>query len=695
MRYVKFTRKILWLIVLGVVFCYADAPLENVPPIISSSGGGNYNVKQQYNYFFRGESVRQILQKFAQDNGIRIEISPRINSKNMNHSVSGRFTSSQENGILDILGRQYGFNWFIFSGNLYIVDNQRYTKSIEVTAQDMPSIKGNLQQLGLLNAKFGYAELPYENKVIISGPKEYVELVAQQIKELDIPPNAQQFAIYHLKYASATDVTINLSGQQLVIPGVATILQAILQGNRSGVSSVNRLVNQTIEPIQNQINQVLSQTGGDKAVTKDDTSQVTGIVSNALVQADRRYNTVIIRDKKANLDIYRNLIALLDVPSPIIQVDVLIIRINEDRLEQMGINWWGSYNGVGLGIGAANLAQANPGNNLSFYYGQISPGSVLINNVNNFMAGLQFLQQNSLAKAEGHPSIATVDNIPAIISVNETTYLNTPSTTSATNTTSTTTSSNGSSYSQAQLTTSLQITPHVIFDENNKSQIKLSIVLQDGFVSDPAISLYPTITQGTITSQAVINEGQSILLAGYSNNKTERVENKVPGLGDIPLLGWFFKSSSLKVQKQATIYLVTPKIMWQKDAYKIKDYVTLQGNSFDVKDSIQTVVHTAESSTGKTIDNSVFNFPGLNMNNAKESTTPNKVLKSSSSSNVAASGTLPAAVIKETTVSANKQQGINTTMTNAPTKSERVDTKSESSARAMSNIVESWPEIMM
>ncbi len=155
------------------------------------------------------------------------------------------------------------------------------------------------------------------------------------------------------------------------------------------------------------------------------------------------------------------------------------------------------------------------------------------------------------------------------MSVTDSFYVNTSGTTSSSSSSSTTTSS---ASNQAQVVTSLQVTPHVIFNENGKREIKLSIALQDGNVDTSLTNQMPETVQSSLNSQAVITEGQSLLLAGYTKDKKVNIEKKIPLLGDIPILGWFFKSSS-EQEKFTTLYLVSPKIVWLSDAYKLKGYV--------------------------------------------------------------------------------------------------------------------------
>lgn len=584
-----YKKKIIIIITLCLTITVANGD-NAITAAISQTANSNPG---QHVYYYHGETLSTALSLYTRSSGLKIVLADDLPDRVRNKNVSGRFVVTAPEQMIQALSSKYGFEWFIYSGTLYITPSQRISKSIEVSPEDMPMVRSNLQQIGLLNDKFGYSELKSENKIIISGPLLYVNMLLDQIRDLNISPASQQFAVYRLKYANATDTTLSFNNQQITIPGIATILQSLLQGNaNSSPAGKNKLLNQITEPIKNQAQQLLSQR--DNTPGTDDgnsTSNAAGSLTTPLIQADSRLNTIIIRDKTYNLKIYKNLIDLLDVPAPLIQVEVMIIHIDQKNLSQAGIDWWASGKNVGGGYGAGNLSQNyGPSNSLSFFYGQINPGQLIVTDMFSFMSSLKFLEQKHLAQAVGKPSLATTDNLPAIVNVAENLYFNNQQSANNNN------NNNTVAGTTAQIVQALQITPHVIHDDQtNQNQIKLSIVLQDGAINDQNNTTLPNTTQSTINSQAVVNEGQSILLAGYTRDVMEEEVSKVPFLGDIPLLGWFFKSKTHSIHQIATLYLVTPQIVWQNKMYKLKDYVVVDNNKMDIRDNYQIVPNAAQT----------------------------------------------------------------------------------------------------
>lgn len=548
-------KKLFILFLIPCYFALASGVVQNNP------------MTTGYNYFFNGESLRQVLIKFAKNNGVKIVFASDISKTKLDNLVSGRFTVNKAEDLLDNLATQYGFAWFSYSGTIYVTSLRQKTKTFSVAADEISLIRNNLSQVGLIMPKFGFSELGRDNKIVITGSDAYINLVSTQIDKLNVAPNSQQFAIFHLKYANATDTQLSYNGQQITIPGVATILKQILSSRNNG--NVGKpLATKVVTPV----------TDSPVGVNEDESS-VDSLNSSAatlrgapIIQADNRLNTIIIRDRALNLQLYRNLIKQLDVPAPLIQIEVLIIRLDQDKLNQQGVNWWiNSKNGFGAQFGAGGQTAA--ANSLVSSFNEINPGQLMIGDLAGFTDSLLFLQNKNLAQVTSKPSLVTIDNIPAIISATQNLFV-APS--------NSTNSANPDNMNQVQLIQSLQITPHIVYTDDNQIQIKLGINLQDGAIDQSKDNMTPGTIQSTLTSQAVIPDGKSLVLAGYTKDTTAQVSHKIPILGDIPILGWFFKNSSEEKHKITTIYVVTPKIVAEENLHKLTDYVELDGSKVNL-----------------------------------------------------------------------------------------------------------------
>lgn len=530
-------------------------------------------------YYYNQKPLQEVILKVTQSYGVTVEFSPSLAKHILSTKVSGNFKVTGVAELLDTLGSIYGFSWFYYNNVVHIGSNQMIAQSVPIAADSMMSVKNILMSEGILDPKFGWSEATTEGLVVVSGPKEYIQLVAKRVDQLKISPIGQQFAVFRLKYASAVDTIVNLNNDRIVLPGVATILKTLLQGPQNTTPGVNnKMLQQVIEPLKNNFKAMLpADMGGDKIPPPFDQPAANGAPSNtasedrqrstvsaAVIQADERLNTIIIRDKASNLPIYRSLIDMLDVPAPLIQVEVMIVDIDQVKINQAGINWWGSTGtGFGGGFGSGNLSSLNQPSStstLALAYGNVSPGSLVVSNIKSFLTGLQFLEQNGYAKTQSKSAVITIDNIAAIVNLSQSFYAQTQPT------------SAGNNLAPVQTNMVMQVTPHLIIDNGGQKRIKLVVALQDGNVEDKMINGLPTTMQGNLNSQAVIDNQNSLLLAGFTRSQMVQSESKVPLLGDIPLIGWLFKQSSSQLKQMQRFYLVTPHLIWDDRNLAIPGY---------------------------------------------------------------------------------------------------------------------------
>ena len=552
-------------ILLGLNSLYAENSIPSIPAVVPVTNTNS----SQYVFFFRGNSLAEELKTFAKNNNLAINISPAVYKMLQNKKISGKFTASSLNAFLSALARQYNFKWFLYTDTLYITSSNVSSISFNIPNESFSDVRRYLANVGLLVPDFGYTELTNQNKIIISGPPEYLNLVKNSILTLNINPINQGFAVFRLKYANAVDTSLSFNNQTIYIPGVATILSGMF-GTNTKKGNLSTGINEMIK------NGLASESGSNN-------EQIKNYSSSPNIQADARLNTIIIRDSTENLKLYRNIIKTLDVPAPLIQIDVLIIRLDQDKLAQSGVNWWASANNAAGGFGAANLTNNSPTNNLAMSYNQINPGQLIVTNIASFSASLQFLEDNQYAKTQAKPSLATIDNLPAVTTTTEEIFSANTNAAMMNGGQSNNSTINNLGYTGIQLIQGLQITPHVVVGNKGHRQIRLSIVLQDGSIDDFSNPIMPNYSQGYLSSQTIIDEGQSVVLAGYTKSSTVSNEIKVPFWGDIPGLGWLFKTRSTSVHRITTLYVVTPKIVFNK----IEDVsIKTESNVVDYKSPI-------------------------------------------------------------------------------------------------------------
>jgi type III secretion protein C len=108
--------------------------------------------------------------------------------------------------------------------------------------------------------------------------------------------------------------------------------------------------------------------------------------------------------------------------------------------------------------------------------------------------------------------------------------------------------------------TTLKVTPHIV-DTAGKQSVRLVVDIEDGAIQDRQIQSLPTIRRSTIGTQAVMNENESLLIGGFNSEQEIKQVDRVPGLGDLPIIGIFFKKKSTNRSKRERLFLITPKII--------------------------------------------------------------------------------------------------------------------------------------
>jgi len=107
---------------------------------------------------------------------------------------------------------------------------------------------------------------------------------------------------------------------------------------------------------------------------------------------------------------------------------------------------------------------------------------------------------------------------------------------------------------------SLRVLPMVV-DEDGQTRIKLDVAIQDGELTSQTVSNLPVITTSTINTQAFINDGQALLIAGYRKDSDSNGVTGVPYLSKIPVLGALFRSHDSEKDHMERLFLLAPHVI--------------------------------------------------------------------------------------------------------------------------------------
>lgn len=493
-----------------------------------------------YSYYAEAVRLETVLADFATGFNLGLSIQPGVTG-----TVSGRFTTATPTEFLNRLGGVYGFVWYTHAGVLHVSkSSDMVTRSLPIPGGGLVNVRATLTEMGVVDPRFGWGELPDHGVLMVSGPSGYVSLVDETLKQLSTGGGARQVRVFRLLHASAIDRPIMYRDQSIVQRGLASVLRSVLAGGAESVAGEPAAENRpgltvpalpTLGPLA----------GGAGASTPERAAperpaargRTSGRAGAPSIQADPRLNAILVSDAPEMMPVYERLIAQLDVPSALIEIEAMIIDINTDRARELGINWNLSAGGFSASFNGSTLQIANNGSGSGTLPGDAG---------NQLVAQIRMLESRGDARIQSRPSVLTTDNIGAILDLSETFYIRVQGERTA-------------SVSPVTAGTTLKVTPRLMPGES--PSIQLTVDIEDGQIQDRQIDSLPTVRRSTVSTQAVVRQSETLMIAGYSSDQNILNEQKVPLLGDLPLVGALFSTTSRTVQKRERIFLIRPKLV--------------------------------------------------------------------------------------------------------------------------------------
>ncbi|WP_035058138.1 type IV pilus secretin PilQ [Andreprevotia chitinilytica] len=292
---------------------------------------------------------------------------------------------------------------------------------------------------------------------------------------------------------------------------------------------------------------------------KDDKQKFLSARGSAVI--DPRTNTLIVQDIASKLDQVRELISKIDIPVRQVMIEARIVEATDNFARDLGVRLgWGTLGHTGnTNIGTSSTLETNPANkttstgipvgiNLpSVGAGAGTPATLaLVASSANWILGLELsaLEADSKGKIISSPRLITADQVEAVIEDGQ----EIPYAQSAQN--------GATTIAFKKATLSLKVTPQITPDGN---------VILDVHVNKDSQGVNttagPAINTKQITTKVLVENGGTVVIGGiYTQTLSDDVE-KVPFLGDIPVVGNLFKHNLKKDQKQEMLIFITPRVM--------------------------------------------------------------------------------------------------------------------------------------
>ncbi|WP_198305468.1 type II secretion system protein GspD [Arcobacter vandammei] len=269
-----------------------------------------------------------------------------------------------------------------------------------------------------------------------------------------------------------------------------------------------------------------------------------------IISFDNESNSLILMASSDEMDNLLSLINDLDVEQSQVYVQARIIELNDEMLENIGI----SYGIFGGKVGNHNLStfssSLNGGSNstsvvkdiLNLKIPDITSGLAL-------GASLNLLKQNGALNIVSEPSILAINNKESSIYVGEKISVQTSSSVTDGGTQRT-------NFQREDVGLTLKVKPRISSD--TKVVLEINTLLEGVKNKSVGAGENPDTLKKEIKTTAILNNGESVIIGGLIENKSEQIEQKIPVLGDIPLLGNAFKNDVNLGKKSNLVVIVTP-----------------------------------------------------------------------------------------------------------------------------------------
>jgi general secretion pathway protein D len=436
--------------------------------------------------------------------------------------------------------------------------------------------------------------------LIVTDTLSNIQKLLSIIKSLDVDYSSDELEVVSLKHATATTIasTINSIFLRTAAPKKGAISAAgvkvvpydrinslIIMAGPGDVLRVKRLVAMLdTEPEHSEGNiqvvylqhaaavdlaAVLTSLPGQQPTQGKGPQKTPAISKDVNIMPDEATNSLIITATRSEYNILKEVIKKLDIPRRMVYLEALILEVDTDTNFEVGVNWIGAggfaddTGAVLAGFGGSDGFRTSDAITVTdegaatvgrgFTLGVLKQGIEIAGiTFPNIAAVLKAYKDNSSINIIATPQILTTDNKPAAITVGE----NIPYLSSAN--TADTSERGYENYEYRDVATKLDITPHI----NQADTLRLEIATEVKKIKSLGEGgVRPTTFTRTADTTVLVQDGDTIVIGGIIGHDASEGEIKIPLLGDIPYLGWLFKTHSTSHQKTNMFIFVTPHIV--------------------------------------------------------------------------------------------------------------------------------------
>ena len=303
-------------------------------PAFAVQGG----FSRPYTHYADDEDLTVILTNFARSQGLGASFSPGVVGK-----VSGRFDAVPPETFLKGMQAAFGVTWYRLGSTLYFYSESELSRTfITPRAMTAERLYQMLRQSAVFSPQLPATLAPGGAMIVVSGPPTYLAQISAAVtafEEAQITNFVMK--VFPLKYAWAEDMSVNSMDKTVTIPGVASILRAMVTGSPNSATRVTQdtatvdklsgtglIAQGRMTPVAPDAPAPAAQQGGQAA--PQNATQVN-------IMADPRVNAVLVNDAEYRMPYYAKVIADLDRPVELVEIHAAIVDIDSDFKRDLGV----------------------------------------------------------------------------------------------------------------------------------------------------------------------------------------------------------------------------------------------------------------------------------------------------------------------------------------------------------------------
>ena len=303
---------------------------------------------------------------------------------------------------------------------------------------------------------------------------------------------------------------------------------------------------------------------GESVSSSSEGAEIISIVQSILSKdgkaiADKRSNSLIVKDVPSQFSIIEELLARLDVRTPQVMIKVEVLEATTKAVEALGINWSGTFGAYTGPIHNTIFPMNNSlGRNDSTGEGIATTGTF---SMSGLTATISALLNDTNTKILARPQVMAMNNETARIELSSKEKSNQTNETTTSNNVTTT----GNTYEEQDTGVILEVTPQISKDGYVTMNLKPSVTELELSRFTNAYDTHKRATETTV----MVKDGETVIIGGLIKSKHERGLKKLPFFGDIPVLGAAFRYKSKDDVDRELVIFITPSIVKDDFSYAL------------------------------------------------------------------------------------------------------------------------------